>query len=88
MALTIRKIGEEERKLLDIYKKQRSIATDSKALLRALKEAILLKSEMEKLENAKNQETTRADNAERILETLRDTMKSALTMLDQQELQL
>ena len=88
MALTIRKLNDIQRSCLDQFKRIYGIKTDSKGLLMG----IVVWDEqnrknMEILDKLK-QETKRADDAERILETLRDTMKKALTTLDQKEMKL
>ena len=88
MALTIRNIDEKTQKEIDKFKKRYSISTNSKALLYAVHAANQLFEELNTVQKAHHEEGIRADNAERILETLRDTMKSALTILDQRELKL
>jgi len=88
MALTIRNIDPETRKLLNKLKKDYEIATDSKALIKAVHLADFWTTEANEIEEKLETEQDRADDAERILETLRDSMKSALTILDQKELKL
>jgi len=88
MALTIRNIDKKTQKEIDEFKKRYQISTNSKALLYAVHAANQLYEEIGILHKAHAEEGERADNAERILETLRDTMKKALTTLDQKELQL
>ncbi|MEJ1415811.1 MAG: hypothetical protein RPU91_01750 [Candidatus Sedimenticola sp. (ex Thyasira tokunagai)] len=88
MALTIRDIPIKTRNLLDDYKIEWGIKTDSRALVYAVSMCHFHQTSHEHLNDELMKERKRADDADRILAGLEEYLVPALENIRQQELQL
>ena len=88
MALTIRTIHKETRKILENFKEWQGIKTDSKALIRAVHVMANKVEEVEYLERKNEKMEQELSDLKRIMAGLEMYLAPALERIQQQELKL